>query len=187
MGRRFKRIKYLIKETKKMGIDVSADDNIKAFKSFLAGDSDYTRKGTKAGHRAPVSLIPFCVTGYTTKYVSIMSQRSLTNIGNVGLSEAKLNIDAGTQAAADDANKGRKVKGYAPAKAHLFVATTTVTTPKSQILLLEYNKINGAGYTYPYGKADVNGQRTDLEMRGYIYAEAAKGAVSVSFSSERPA
>lgn len=188
MGRRFKRIKYMIKETKRMGIDISTDDNIKAFKSYLAGDSTYKRKSTKVGHRAPISLIPFCVNGYTTKYIDTISNRSLGAIAEVGLSQAKLNIDAGTTATADNANKGKKVRGYLAPRAHVTVLDpATVTTPKSQIILLEYTRIGSAGYTYPYGKADVAGQRTDLEMRGYIYAEAGKTNRTVSFTVERPA
>lgn len=188
MSRRFKNIKYLIKQAKRMGIDVSTDDNIKAFKAYLAGDSDFKRKSVKIGSRAPVSLIPFCVNGYTTKYLDSLSNRALGAIADAGLSQPKLNIDAGTTATADDANKGKKVRGYLAARATVAILDpATVTTPKSQILLLEYKRIASVSYTYPYGKADVAGQRTDLEMRGYIYAEAAKGTKTVSFSPERPA
>lgn len=188
MGKRFKNIKYLIKQAKRMDIDISADDNIKAFKAYLAGDSDFKRKSVKIGNTAPVSLIPFCVTGYTVKYLDSVSNRALTAVGEVGLSQAKLNIDAGATATADDANKGKKVRGYLAARATVAVLDpSTVSTPKSQIILLTYKRIASTSYTFPYGKADVPGQRTDLEMRGYIYAEAAKGPRTVSFSPERPA
>jgi hypothetical protein len=182
-GKRFKRIKQSIKFAKRIGVDISADDNIVAFKSFLAGDSAYKRTtNTKPGSRHPVSLVPFCVNGYTTRYIATMSGRSYTAIGNVGLSEAKLNIDGTT-----DASAGRKQKGFKPAQAHIFVPTGATSTPISQIIKLEYKRIAGSSYTMPFGKQNVAGQQSELDMRGYIYATAAKEKRSVSFTVETPA
>lgn len=186
MGKRFSRIKYLIKTNLAMGIDMAADDNIKAFKAFRAGDSlTYDVKGTKRGGNQPAVLVPFGVTGFKTRYVTKMSQRSFSNMTTLGVTEARLNIDSGS--AVDASIQGKKQPGFAPAKIIVGVPTAggVATTPKSGITLLEYTKIPKSSYTFPFGKQDTLGQQSYVDMQGYLYAEVAKGGKSVSFKPER--
>lgn len=187
MAKRFSKLRYLIKTAKRMGIDVSADDNIKAYKAYRAGDGDYKTTAVKRGDSQPISLVPFCVVGYTTKYVVSMSGRSFKQMGTLGVTEARLNIDSGTLNTTNT-SQGKKIKGFIPAKAIVSSAVTSaVTTPKSQITLLEYNKLDKKSYTFPFGSQNVDGQKTQLDMQGYLYADLAKGTKNVSFKPEKPA
>jgi hypothetical protein len=188
---RFSRIRYTIDFNKKIGVDISANEKIKAFKAFRAGDSDYTAKQPKRLSSRPVSLIPFCVNGYTIKYISGMSGRAYAAMANAGVSEARLNIDAGSSDAGGTgtAASGKKQAGYNSAKAIVKIVPSggTETSPKSQILQLEYKRQPGVTYNFPFGKQDVAGQRTEIEMRGYILADVARGTRTVNFTPERPA
>ncbi len=188
MGKRFSRIRYLIKTTKAMNINVAEDDNIKAFKAFRAGDSSYEVNAPKRGSSQPASLVPFCVSGYTVRYMTALSGRANTGMATAGVSETILNIEAGN-GAATGTSRGRKVAGFTPAKAVVSVpkADAGDLTPKSQITLLEYARVSRQSFTFPFGKQNVAGQQSELEMRAYIYSEAAKGNRSVSFKPERPA
>lgn len=191
MGKRFSRVRYLIKTTKAMGVDISGDDNIKAYKAFRAGDAKYDVAKVARGSRQPASLVPFCVYGYTSKYVVGLSSRSKAAMATNGVTEARLNIDLGTTNtdAGSTTSQGRKPpSGFKPAKALVSnVNPTGKTTPKSQILLLEYTKIPKTSFTYPFGKQDIKGQQTEPDMRGYLYADVARGNRTISFVPERGA
>lgn len=157
------------------------------------------------GGTTPVSLSPFCLANYTSKYITKMSTRAKGRMAGIGISEAEANIDTG---AAGTAPTGQKAPAkFRPARMVVFVpkgdtayvadsGTTqtgkTVTedtdaTPVSAISGIKYNRRLGNSYTIPFGSNSTAGQKTQTEMQGYLYVRTAKGSRSVSFQIENPA
>lgn len=155
------------------------------------------------GASVPVSLIPFSTNG-SGKYITKMSGRASGKMGTIGISQAELNIDAGTGGTAVTGTKAPS--RYSPAKMIVFVpkgstaytadsGTTstgkTVTedtdvTPLSAVNGLKYNRRLGNSYTFPFGYVSTAGQNTQLLMQGYLYIKTAKGGNTVSFKPEIP-
>lgn len=185
MAVRFAQIKYLIKKAKEMSITIEEDDNIKAYRSYRRGTST-TYKTTPVNRLAsrPFTLLPFCTVEDTSRYVSKMSGRSFASMSQNNVTDAKLNID--TTPGSTNLG-GTKNKDFAAAKAVLFVATGTNTTPKSGITLIEYKKRAGSSFTYPFGRGLEATQATYPQMCGRLLSDLGVGNRNVSFKPERAA
>lgn len=185
MAGRFSQIKYLIKKAKEMEIVVEEDDNIKAYRAYRRGTSTtYKTTPVNRDSSRPFTLLPFCTLEDTARYASKMSGRAFASMAQNNITDAKLNID--TTPSTTNLG-GTKNTAYAPAKAILFVATGTKTTPKSGITLLEYKKRVGTSYTYPFGRGTEVTQATYPQMCGRLLADLGVGNRNVSFKPERAA
>jgi hypothetical protein len=185
---RFSQINYLIKKGKAMGINTDTDDNIVAYRKYRSGTSD-AYKVTPANRQSlqPASLIPFCALNFTTRYMTRFSGRAFAAMGQNGVTQEKLNIDAATNTTEDTGLGGQKQKGFESAKMVLFVAAGTSATVKSGILLTNYKRRNGNSFTYPFGKDDKANETTYPHMTGNLYKDFARGNRSVSFKPEKAA
>ena len=188
MPQRFSGIKYLIKEAKKMAITGLADPqpNIAAYKAYRRGTSTAykTTAVLKTGSH-PVTLIPFCAEGITSRYASKMSGRAFTAMSQNSITDALLNIDSGGASGTQQATVGAtKTYGFVPAKAVLFVGTGSTSAATSGITLLSYKKRAGTSYTYPLGKGLTATEETYPQVTGKIFAAVSTGNRTVSFKPE---
>lgn len=201
MGRRaYNRLRFMMENTANAA---TIQTNYEKFRvqGYAAG---YVNQPARGGS-TPVSLSPFCLANYTSKYVTKMSTRAKSRMTAIGISEAEANIDTG---AAGTFPSGQKAPTkFRPARAVIFVpkgdtayvadsGTTqtgkTVTedtdaTPVSAITGIKYNRRLGNSYTIPFGSSSTAGQKTQTEMQGFLYVRSAKGSRSVSFQIENPA
>lgn len=200
---RFRKIKGMIKLAKKMGVDITADENIKAYLDYRDGTStEYKTTPQPRGSSKPATLIPFYVRAFTVdfRHAIKFSGRAAAQLTSLGVTEAGLNIDTGSGDTA--AQRGRIVRGFRPAKVIVTLSvtpgtttttdpvtgttTTTVVTKKSGITLLDYKKRSGESYTLPFGAANAAGKKTYPEMTGTLLKEIGRGNVTVSFKQEKP-
>lgn len=198
-GRRFNRISWAMENEAQIA-QIKAKYTEFRVKGMPTGSVQQPARGSKV----PVSLVPFCLYGYTNKYVVGMGKRANDMRVALGLSDADLNIDTGTGGTSPTGKKARRP--YAPARAIITVpkgdaiykadtGTTTTgqtvaddtdATPISNITGLKYNRRLANSYTVPFGADSTSGQQTQLEMQGVVYAKAARGGRSVSFKPEIP-
>lgn len=198
MPQSYKKIRYMMENAAQM-------ETIKAAytKFRVEGYPDGYVNQPARGSSVPVSLIPFSTNG-SGKYITKMSGRASGKMAAIGISQAELNIDAGTGGTAVTGN--RAPARYSPAKMVVFVpkgstaytadsGTTgtgkTVTedtdaTPLSAVRGIKYNRRLGNSYTFPFGYIATAGQNTQLLMQGYLYIKTAKGGNSVTFKPEIP-
>lgn len=192
MPKRFNKIKSLIKKAAKFGVDVTTDDNIKAYLNFREGTSTtYKTTARTKGASQVATLLPFYTRRFTAdfRHAVKVSGRAATQITTMGAT-TELGIDLG---AAPDATtpttqaRGKLVKGFSPAKVVVKAGTgTAATSKKSGITLLDYKASGGSSYTFPFGAINTAGKKTYVEQCGNLTKELAKGNNSVSFKQERP-
>lgn len=186
-SRRFRKIQGMIKMAKKMGVDISLDDNIAAYLDFRDGTSTvYKTTPQPRGSSKPATLIPFYVRAFTVDYRHAVkfSGRAAVQASSLGVTEAELNIDTGTPDS--PAQRGKLVRGFNPAKMIVTLRAAAPTTKKSNITLLDYKKTSGESYTLPFGAANAAGKKTYPEMMGTLLKEVGQGTVTVSFKQEKP-
>ena len=184
--KRFSKLKGMIKQAKKFGVDITSDDNITAYLDYRDGTSTAYKTSPQArGASKPITLVPFYVGTYSNdkRHAIYMSGRAATQLTALGLSEANLNIDSG---GTSGASQGRRVRRYRAATVTVCQKLAAAVTKKSGITLLDYKKINGESYTFPFGQANLVGKKTYPGMCGFLLKEVAKGTVSVAFKQERP-
>lgn len=195
MGQRFRKIKGMIKKAKQFGIDITSDNNVKAYLDFRDGTStDYKTTPTAKGSSRVATLLPFYTRRFTVdfRHAIKVSGRAATQLTSLGAS-AELGIDlgdAGDPTTGGTAQaRGKIVKGYQPAKMIVRVGTAnaTATTKKSGITLLDYKTFGKVpSYTLPFGAINTAGKKTYTEQQGNLTKEFAKGANTVSFKQEKP-
>lgn len=201
MGRSYNRIRY-------------AMNNEAQIASIKAKFTEFRVNGYPAGYVAqpprgasvPVSLVPFCLYGYTNKYITRMTGRAKAQMTKLGLTEAECNIDTG---AGGTAVTGKKAPSkFGAAKMVVFVPTGDVAAtpdtgttqagepaaaedtdknPLSAVTGLKYKRRLGNSYSIPFGASSTAGQQTQIEMQGFLYVKTAKSGRNVSFKPEKPA
>lgn len=201
MGRSYNRIRYAMQNEAQIA-NIKQKFTEFRVNGFPAGAVSQPARGASV----PVSLVPFCLYGYTNKYITRMTGRAKAQMTKLGLSEAECNIDTGT---AGTAVTGKKAPSkFGAAKMVVFVPTAdtantpdtgttqagtavaaedTDKTPVSAVTGLKYNRRLGNSYTIPFGASATAGQQTQIEMQGYLYVKAAKSGRNVSFKPEKPA
>ncbi len=186
MGKRFRKIRGMIKLAKKLEINVEADDNIIAYQAYRAGTSTVYKTTPQArGSSQPFTLLPFVTADFTSRYASKMSGRAYTDMGKLGATGATLNIEVGTEATATTTT-GARIAGFNPAKAIITTLLETPVAKESKITLLTYKRRSGESYTFPFGKKNVHGQRNYPEMTGYLLKELGTGQRTIAFKQEIP-
>lgn len=189
MAKRFKKIRGMIKMAKKFGVDITTDDNIKAYLDYRDGTSTSATKpkAVARGGSKIATLLPFYTRRFTAdfRHAVKVSGRASTEVVTLG-AEAELGIDLGTTVLTTQAT-GKVVKGFLPAKAIVKTgAATAATSKKSGITLLDYKSYGGTSYTLPFGAINTAGKKTYVEQVGNLTKTLAVGNNTVSFKQEKP-
>jgi hypothetical protein len=155
---RFSKIRKSIKDGLE-GVDITA------YKAYRRGDTKINAKNVNRGPSVRRILSPFFREDFTDFVGTKISGRAFAAMGTVGLTEAKLGLGE-IPSPIPTGTLIRKLRRFSPAKVIVFLpeAGGTPTTPKSTITTLEYKKIPGESFTFPFGKRNVPGFRDWLEI-----------------------
>lgn len=158
MAQRFSNIRKSIK-------DGLTGADLTAYKEWRRGNTKIDAKNVKRGPSVRKILSPFFREGFTDFVGTKISGRAFGAVGALSLTDTQLGLSS-IPSPIPPGTVIRRLKRYSPAKMICFLPTAggVASTPKSTITTLEYNKIPGESYTFPFGKRDVAGFRNWLEI-----------------------
>lgn len=163
-----------------------AGSPLEQFQKYKDGaiQPDYAQFRSDSSNPGEISRTTIAPFGYppaqSTRFKVPFSNRTKTRQSVASLLTA-CNLDS-TQTILDAA---QEVTGFIPAKATIFIPTSSTTTRTSELTGIQYERIGGESYTFPYGRSSSTEYESEVRAAVAIAAQAINDKYTVSYSPEK--